>query len=124
MSHSNGLSRAHPAGPPRPSGPVLAGGGFGDDDRREIVETFTHDLGHVFDFPHKCGYSTFEQTPGMSCTTNYFHTWLHKLGTHLGPGGREVERFGPGKSGNNFCAQHLRRIRLAHLEGNPAIWKW
>jgi hypothetical protein len=106
------------------SSQVLTGSGFSDDAKREIVQVFTHELGHAFGFPHKCGYNTFEKPAGTSCTMNYFHSWLYKLGTHLDPAGREVERFGPGKEGNNFCAHHTIGIRLGQLEKNPVIWKW
>ena len=104
--------------------PVLTGGGFDDASRQEILSTFTHELGHAFGFPHKCGYHTYEKTPGTSCTMNYNVSWLYKLGTHLDPAAREVERFGPGDEGRNFCAHHTRGIRLVKLEKNLAIWKW
>ena len=106
------------------STPVLVGGGFYDEAKREIVHVLTHELGHAFGFPHKCGYHTFETAPGTSCTMNYFHNWLYKLGTHLDPAARQVERFGPGKTGNHFCAHHTLGIRLVRLEKNTAIWKW
>jgi len=106
------------------SGAELTGGGFDDEARRDIVQVFTHELGHAFGFPHKCGYHTFESTPDTSCTMNYFHSWLYVLATQSDPVARQVERFGPGKKGNNFCALHTRGIRLGRLEDNPAIWKW
>jgi hypothetical protein len=115
---------ATPAGRLTLTSPTLAGGGFDDEARREIVQVFTHELGHAFGFPHKCGYNTFESAPGTSCTMNYFHTWLYKLGSHLDSAAREVERFGPGKKGNDFCAHHTRGIRLGRLEDNPVIWSW
>jgi len=106
------------------SGPELTGGGFDDDARRDIVQVFTHELGHAFGFPHKCGYHTFESSADTACTMNYFHTWLYTLATQGDPAARAVERFGPGKHGNNFCALHTRGIRLGRLEDNPALWKW
>jgi hypothetical protein len=106
------------------SGSELTGGGFDDDARREIVQVFTHELGHAFGFPHKCGYHTFESTPDTSCTMNYFHSWLYTLATQSDPAARQVERFGAGKKGNNFCALHTRGIRLGRLEDNPAMWTW
>ena len=106
------------------SGPHLTGGGFDEAARQEILATFTHELGHAFGFPHKCGYHASEKTPGTSCTMNYDVTWLYKLGTHLVPAAREVERFGPGNKGRSFCAHHTRGIRLVQLEKNLAIWKW
>lgn len=108
----------------RLSSPELNGGGFDDDARREIVQVFTHELGHAFGFPHKCGYHTFEQIADTSCTMNYFHTWLYTLETQSAPGARQVQRFGPGKNGNNFCALHTRGMRLVRLAENPVLWSW
>ena len=106
------------------SSPTLSGGGFGSESKQAILSTFTHELGHAFGFPHKCGYYTFEEPAGTSCTMNYSVSWLYKLGTHLNPSARQVDRFVTGKEGRNFCAHHTRGIRLVQLEKNLAIWKW
>lgn len=106
------------------SSPILTGGGFDDKSRQEIVSTFTHELGHAFGFPHKCGYHTFEQPAGTACAMNYTVSWLYKLGTHLNPSARQVERFVTGREGRHFCAHHTRGIRLVQLEKNLAMWKW
>jgi hypothetical protein len=106
------------------SSDTMQGGGFDEESKIKIVHTITHEFGHAFGYPHKCGYNTFEKTPGTSCCMNYFHSWLYKLGTHRDPAGREVERFGPGKEGANFCALHTRGIRLGRLEDNPVLWSW
>jgi hypothetical protein len=103
---------------------VFSGSGFGDEARVEIIQTLAHELGHAFGFPHKCGYHTFENLPRTSCTMNYFHTWLYKLGTHLAPAGRVVERFEPGERNGHFCAHHTRGLRLGKLEENPVMWSW
>jgi hypothetical protein len=103
---------------------VLQGSGFSPEAAEEIVQTFTHELGHAFGFPHKCGYYTFENPAALKCTMNYFHNWPFKLGTHLDPNAREVERFSDAGDGNHFCAHHTRGIRLAQLERNPVMWKW
>ena len=106
------------------SSPVLKDSGFSAKAADEIIQVFTHELGHAFGFPHKCGYYTFEKPADPKCTMNYFHNWTYKLGTHLNPAAREVERFRPDDPGNHFCAHHTRGIRRSQLERNPVMWKW
>src|SRR5262249_43045973 len=103
---------------------TLEGGGFTDESKSEIITVITHEFGHAFGYPHKCGYHTFEKPEGTSCCMNYFHSWLFKLGTHKDPDAREVLRFTPGKEGKHFCATHTRGIRLGRLEDNPVLWSW
>ena len=106
------------------SSPALVGGGFDDSARQDIVTTITHELGHAFGFPHKCGYRTFEAGEATSCTMNYYQNWLYQLGTQRDASARRVERFGTGKEGKHFCALHTLGIRRVRLEDNPAIWTW
>jgi hypothetical protein len=103
--------------------PTLAGGGFDAESRQDILQTITHEFGHAFGFPHKCGYFTFENAPLKSCTMNYFHTWPYKLGTQRDPAAREVERFWKDQ-GEHFCARHTRGMRRVRLEENPVMWTW
>jgi hypothetical protein len=106
------------------SGAALSNGGFDDKSKEGILQTFTHELGHAFGFPHKCGYRSFEKSPLHACTMNYYNNWLYKLGTHLDPAKRSFVRFETGTLGRDFCAHHTRGIRLVRLEKNLAIWKW
>jgi len=84
----------------------------------DLLATITHELGHAFGFPHKCGYHTWQDPPTLSCCMNYFNTWLYT------PGTRNVKRFDTGTEGQHFCARHLHGIRRVHLEDNPSLWKW
>ncbi len=84
----------------------------------DLLSTITHELGHAFGFPHKCGYYTWQDPPSFSCCMNYFNTWLYE------PGTRNLRRFDTGTEGKHFCARHLHGIRRVHLEDNPSLWTW
>jgi hypothetical protein len=104
-------------------GPALAGAGFGAESRRHILQIITHEFGHAFGFPHKCGYFAAERSPLKSCTMNYTDTWPYKVGTQRDPAARDVERFWTEQDGH-FCARHMRGMRQVRLEDNPVIWDW
>jgi hypothetical protein len=99
----------------------LAGGGV---DLDLATTTITHEFGHAFGYPHKCGYYTVDAPATRSCCMNYFHTWLYALGTHKDRDTRTVQRFDTGKDGKHFCARHIKGIRRGHLEDNPVLWNW
>ncbi|HET6584285.1 MAG TPA: peptidoglycan-binding protein, partial [Nannocystaceae bacterium] len=90
----------------------------GSFDTTFALTVITHEIGHAYGFPHKCGYNTWEDPPTTSCTMNYSVTWLYE------PGTRDVQRFFPGTMGQHMCARHLHGIRMVHLEDNPAMWTW
>jgi hypothetical protein len=90
----------------------------GSFDTAKALSTIVHEIGHAFGFPHKCGYTTWEDPPTRSCAMNYTITWLYT------PGTRTVQRFTPGTQGQHMCARHLHGIRRVHLEDNPALWTW
>lgn len=90
----------------------------GSFDTAKALSTIVHEIGHAFGFPHKCGYTTWEDPPTRSCAMNYSITWLYA------PGTRTVQRFTPGAQGQHMCARHLHGIRRVHLEDNPAMWTW
>jgi len=90
----------------------------GSPKTAELLSTITHEIGHAFGFPHKCGYYSWEDPPTKSCCMNYFNSWLYT------PGTRTIQRFVTGDEGAHFCARHLHGIRRVHLEDNPAMWRW
>jgi len=118
------VSTSSGAGTLAASSSKLENGGYSDSAKQDIITTITHEFGHAFGYPHKCGYYTFEDPAKSSCCMNYFHSWLYKPGTHNDPSTRQVERFQTGESGKHFCARHTSGIRQGHLEDNPAIWTW
>lgn len=98
------------------SGPTLTGGGVVNTDK--LLTFITHEFTHAFGFPHKCGYYSYEKPATKSCSMNYFHNWLYKIGT------KTVQRFDPGIAGPHLCALHLDGLRKVHMEDNPAMWKF
>ena len=87
-------------------------------DMDELLATITHELGHGFGFPHKCGYHAADASAENSCTMNYGNTWLYE------PGTRDIVRFRTGSESARFCARHIRAVRSVHLEDNKELWSW
>jgi hypothetical protein len=84
------------------------------DKPDELLGTMCHELCHAFDNAHLCGnWDWIDQASRTSCCMNY---WFHFVLDDASP--RVPIRWTQGKTLNDLCGPHLRRIRDYHLEDN------
>lgn len=87
------------------------------DFNRQIQEVVTHELGHAFGMPHKCGYFDTRTPRETTCCMNYTRHWMTDEQHEVIPGTKD-------KTGAPLCGRHIKEIRRVHLEDNLGLgWK-
>ena len=87
------------------------------DFARMVLEVMTHELGHAFGTPHKCGYFDTRTPRHATCCMNYTRHWMSDELHDLIPGTKGLQVA-------DLCGRHIKEIRRVHLEDNLGLgWK-
>jgi hypothetical protein len=116
FTHHHAFAEPAPAG--APPADVHLGLVFRSTALEDMLDTCSHELGHAFGTPHKCGYFDWKVERTRTCTMNYNDHPMLEEETETSIVGSMERR------GVEFCGRHLKVIRRTHLEDNNALeWR-